>query len=145
MVSDGRGSDVGLTHVALPIADAGRSVAFYERFAEMQVVHRRVDSESSATVVWLSDLTRPFVVVLIETAVSHTLGGFAHLGVGLDSRDAVDRACAAARAAGHTVLGPLDDGPPVGYWAIIEDPDGHNLEVSYGQEVGLTVEGARDT
>jgi catechol 2,3-dioxygenase-like lactoylglutathione lyase family enzyme len=144
MVAEGRAPDTGLTHVALPIADAGRSTAFYARFAHMEVVHQRVDPDSGATVVWLSDLTRPFVVVLIETAVSHTLGGFAHLGVGLEDRDQVDAACAAAREAGHAVLGPFDDGPPVGYWAIIEDPDGHNLEVSYGQEVGLTVEDARN-
>jgi catechol 2,3-dioxygenase-like lactoylglutathione lyase family enzyme len=132
--------DLGLTHVALPVADAARSVAFYERYAAMTVVHRRVDADTGATVVWLSDLTRPFVVVLIETAVSHQLGGFAHLGVGCAQRAEVDARCADAAAAGHRVLGPFDDGPPVGYWAIIRDPDGHNLELSYGQEVGLTVE-----
>ncbi len=131
--------DVGLTHVALPVAAAARSADFYEQYAHMQVVHRRVDGDSGATVVWLSDLTRPFVVVLIETAVSHTLGGFAHLGVGCADRGDVDTRCASARAAGLEVLGPLDDGPPVGYWAIIADPDGHNLELSFGQEVGLTV------
>ncbi|HSO94651.1 MAG TPA: VOC family protein [Acidimicrobiia bacterium] len=131
--------DLGLTHVALPIADAARSVAFYERFAEMQVVHRRTDDQTGVVVVWLSDLTRPFVVVLIETAVSHHLGGFAHLGVGCASRDEVDARVTAARAAGHEVFGPLDDGPPVGYWAIIADPDGHNLELSYGQTVAFTV------
>ncbi len=36
--------------------------------------------------------------------------------------------------------GPTDSGYPVGYWAFIEDPDGNNLEISFGQEVGLTVE-----
>jgi catechol 2,3-dioxygenase-like lactoylglutathione lyase family enzyme len=131
--------DHGLTHVALPIVDAGRSIAFYERFADMTVVHRRSDPASEAEVVWLSDLTRPFVIVLIETAVSHQLGGFAHLGVGCSSRQVVDERCAVARAEGHEVFGPLDDGPPVGYWAIIADPDGHNLELSHGQTVAFTV------
>jgi len=131
--------DHGLTHVALPILDAGRSIAFYERFADMTVVHRRADPASGAEVVWLSDLTRPFVIVLIETAVSHQLGGFAHLGVGCASRQIVDERCRAARAEGHEVFGPLDDGPPVGYWAIIADPDGHNLELSHGQTVAFTV------
>ncbi len=131
--------DLGLTHVALPIADAARSAAFYERFADMQVVHRRTDSQTGAGVVWLSDLTRPFVVVLIESPVSHTLGGFAHLGVGCTSRAEVDARVDAARAGGHHVLGPFDDGPPVGYWTIIADPDGHNLELSYGQDVAFTV------
>jgi catechol 2,3-dioxygenase-like lactoylglutathione lyase family enzyme len=131
--------DVGLTHVALPVATAARSVEFYEQYAGMRVVHRRVDGTTGATVVWLSDLTRPFVVVLIETRVSHTLGGFAHLGVGCADRREVDAHCASARTAGLEVLGPFDDGPPVGYWAIIPDPDGHNLELSFGQEVGQTV------
>jgi catechol 2,3-dioxygenase-like lactoylglutathione lyase family enzyme len=131
--------DVGLTHVALPVADAARSAAFYARFADMQVVHRRVDDTTGAEVVWLSDLTRPFVIVLIETRVTHTLGGFSHLGVGCVDRAQVDARCAAARTDGYEVLGPLDDGPPVGYWAIIADPDGHNLEVSHGQEVAFTV------
>ena len=40
------------------------------------------------------------------------------------------------------MLGPFDDGPPVGYWAYVVDPDGHNLEISYGQEVGLAVDTA---
>ncbi len=135
----GSRQDLGLTHVALPVADAERSAAFYERFAAMQVVHSRTEPETGARVVWLSDLTRPFVIVLIESAVSHTLGGFAHLGVGCATRAEVDTQCDTARAAGHTVFGPLDDGPPVGYWAIIADPDGHNLEISYGQEVAFTV------
>jgi catechol 2,3-dioxygenase-like lactoylglutathione lyase family enzyme len=135
----GSRQDLGLTHVALPIADAARSAAFYERFADMQVVHERIDSQTGARVVWLSDLTRPFVVVLIESPVSHTLGGFSHLGVGCTSRAEVDARVEAARAAGHEVLGPFDDGPPVGYWTIIGDPDGHNLELSYGQEVAFTV------
>ena len=127
--------------MALPVVAAARSVEFYERYAGMRVVHRRVDGSTGATVVWLSDLTRPFVVVLIETRVTHTLGGFAHLGVACPGRGEVDTRCASARAAGLEVLGPFDDGPPVGYWAIIPDPDGHNLELSFGQDVGRTVEG----
>jgi hypothetical protein len=37
---------------------------------------------------------------------------------------------------------PEDYGPPVGYWALIRDPDGHTLEVAHGQEVRFTVEQA---
>jgi hypothetical protein len=36
-------------------------------------------------------------------------------------------------------MGPRDYGPPVGYWAFLSDPDGHTVEISHGQEVGLTV------
>jgi catechol 2,3-dioxygenase-like lactoylglutathione lyase family enzyme len=135
-------SDLGLTHVALLARGIEESVDFYRRFAGMEVVHRRVDPATGKTVVWLSDRTRPFVLVLIEAAsVDHRLGGFAHLGVGCGSAAEVDRRCALARAEGRECVGPIDGGEPVGYFALIADPDGHNLELSHGQEVGLTVTG----
>jgi catechol 2,3-dioxygenase-like lactoylglutathione lyase family enzyme len=118
------------------------SVAFYERYAGMNVVHERADPETGDRVVWLSDGTRPFVIVLIEHMPDGQLSGFAHLGVGVASRDEVERRCQAAREEGRTVFGPSDSGYPVGYWAFIVDPDGHNLELSHGQEVALTVERA---
>jgi catechol 2,3-dioxygenase-like lactoylglutathione lyase family enzyme len=135
--------DRGLTHVALPVADLDASLDFYRRFADMEVVHRRRDDETGDQVVWVSDHTRPFVVVLIEhERQAGFLTGFSHLGVGCETRQEVDRRCDVARGEGRTVLGPLDSGPPVGYWAFITDPDGNNLELSHGQEVGLTVERA---
>lgn len=141
--------DVGLTHVAFVAADIGRSIAFYGRYAGMQVVHDREDG--GARVVWLSDRTRPFVLVLIgaperaplRRALARLLGWiappFAHLGVGVESRAEVDRLAAEARREGVLALSPRDYGPPVGYFAFVRDPDGHTLEVSHGQEVGLTV------
>ena len=129
-------SDVGLTHVALPARDLSESALFYERFARMQVVHRREG------VVWLSDKTRPFVLVLVESDHITPLAPLAHLGVGCGSLEEVDALCAAARDRDCLISGPEDSGPPVGYWALIRDPDGHTLEVSHGQDVGLTVEEA---
>ena len=55
---------------------------------------------------------------------------------------AVDERCALARREGRLRLGPNDSGYPVGYWGLIADPDGHTLEISYGQEVGLATESA---
>ncbi len=128
-------SDVGLTHVALPATDLARSAAFYGDYANLRVVHSRPD------VVWLADGTRPFVIVLIETEkVTDPLRPFAHLGVACATRAEVDRLCEKARAAGILIGGPNDSGPPVGYWAFLRDPDGHTLELSHGQEVGLTTE-----
>lgn len=143
MAADGR-ADVGVTHVALPVVDIDRSIAFYGAYADLQVVHRRRDESAGTSVVWLSDLTRPFVVVLIEApgADQGLHGMWCHLGVGVESRAELDRRCAAAQAEGRSVMGPIDSGYPVGYWAYIADPDGHNLELSFGQEVGFTVEAA---
>jgi catechol 2,3-dioxygenase-like lactoylglutathione lyase family enzyme len=139
------GADLGLTHVALTVHDIDASVAFYADYASCEVVHRRHDDATGATVVWLSDLTRPFVIVLIaDGSPVPVLGGSNHLGVAVSSREAVDRLTERAREEGRDVFGPLDSGPPVGYWAIIDDPSGHHLELSYGQEVGLSVDRALD-
>jgi predicted lactoylglutathione lyase len=134
-------SDLGLTHIALPVTNMEASIAFYSKYARMQVVHRRKDSESGGEVVWISDRTRPFVIVLISAGkVEHPLLPSAHLGVGCVSREEVDYLCTEAKAEGRLRMAPTDSGYPVGYWALLSDPDGHTLELSYGQEVGLAVE-----
>ena len=147
-------SDVGLTHVALLVGDLDASVAFYAKYARMEVVHQRADGHSR--VAWVSDRTRPFVIVLIEvpsmiprpllrlaTGLLRLVVPFEHMGVGCTSREEIDRLCEQAKADGCLSRGPNDAGPPVGYWAFLTDPDGHTLELSYGQEVGLTVDHAR--
>jgi catechol 2,3-dioxygenase-like lactoylglutathione lyase family enzyme len=132
--------DVGLTHVALLTAKPDASIAFYEKYAAMQVIHRRVDADTHRTVAWLSDRTRPFVIVLIETdKVDTPLRPFAHLGVGCRSREEVDQLCRDAVSDGCLHSGPADSGYPVGYWAFLSDPDGNTLEISYGQEIALTL------
>ncbi|HEY9658417.1 MAG TPA: VOC family protein [Allocoleopsis sp.] len=135
--------DIGLTHIALPVANLEQSIEFYQTYAAMQVVHHRIDAETGKAVAWLSDKTRPFVIVLIQTtSVNPILSPFAHLGVGCESREAMDILCDQARQAGVLVGEPKDSGYPVGYWAFLRDPDGHTLELSYGQEIGLTVDQA---
>lgn len=135
--------DIGLTHIALPVSDVEKSIIFYSKYARMHVVHRRRDSVAGehAEVVWLSDKTRPFVIVLIQSQIRQpVLTPISHLGVGCESRAEVDRLCDEARAEGCLLQGPTDSGYPIGYWAFLSDPDGNSLELSFGQEVGLAVE-----
>jgi catechol 2,3-dioxygenase-like lactoylglutathione lyase family enzyme len=133
--------DIGLTHIALPVSDIEQSIEFYSTYAGMQVVHRRIDAQAGVAVVWLTDRTRPFAIVLIETDSVHSvLSPLAHLGVGCKSRESMDTLCQKARQEGVLLEEPKDSGYPVGYWAFLRDPDGHTLELSYGQEIGLTVE-----
>jgi catechol 2,3-dioxygenase-like lactoylglutathione lyase family enzyme len=133
-------NDIGFTHVALSASDIDKSIDFYRRFANMSVMHERIDTEIDKRVVWLSDKTRPFVLVLVQsTNPTPILGPFAHLGVGCIDRAEVDRLCELARAEDCLARQATDSGYPVGYWAFIRDPDGHILEVSFGQEIGLTV------
>src|SRR5439155_27316466 len=133
--------DIGLTHIALTVTDVDRSVAFYAKYARMAVVHRRTDGDSGRLVVWISDRTRPFAIVLISASPVHAvLAPWTHLGVACADRAEMDRLCDEAQREGVLVSGPTDAGPPVGYWAFLRDPDGNTLELSFGQEVRHAVE-----
>ena len=130
-------TDIGLTHIALPVRSLEASAAFYAQFANMSVVHSRPG------VVWVSDCMRTFAIVLIETAGEiNPLLPMAHLGVGVSSREEVDRLCDLANQNGCLVREAEQMDPPVGYWALIRDPDSHTLEVSFGQDVSALVDAA---
>lgn len=132
--------DIGLTHIALPVSNVERSIEFYSIYAGMKVVHRRIDAETGVAVVWLTDNTRPFVIVLIQTDSVHpVLSPLAHLGIGCKNREEMNALCEQASQSGVLIEEPKDSGYPIGYWAFLRDPDGHTLELSYGQEIGLTV------
>ena len=88
--------DLGLTHIALQVSDMDKSLAFYERYANMTVVFRReVPEDEIQEVAMISDLTRRFAIVLMETpeGVPQRSMPLAHLGVACRSRDEVDRLC----------------------------------------------------
>jgi lactoylglutathione lyase len=131
--------DTGLTHLALTVADSERSRAFYEEFAGLHVVHRRPSEGGRGEVLWLGDGRRPFVLVLLPIAepVRPLQGPLNHIGVACGTRAEVDRLSAAARDRGFATDGPHQYPPPVGYWSIISDPDGHAVELSFGQDVEL--------
>ncbi|API60330.1 bleomycin resistance protein [Tardibacter chloracetimidivorans] len=135
-------ADLGFTHIALVVADMEASLAFYADYANMHVVHRRNGQGRGDVVAWISDGTRPFVIVLIQQPglKDRPLGPIGHLGVACASREDIDRLAARAAEAGILLKGPEDWGAPVGYWAYIADPDGNVLEISHGQQVELTVE-----
>lgn len=136
------------THLALHIRDLDKSVAFYTDFTPMKKIHERYDEVTRMRTAWLSD--RPegreteFVLVLIEgdppmiedAHPQQPIAPVSHLGFSVESREEVDRIAERARAAGILRFGPtyLDD--VVGYICIIADPDGHQLEFSYGQVLG---------
>jgi catechol 2,3-dioxygenase-like lactoylglutathione lyase family enzyme len=126
-----------LTHVALFARDIARTVDFYERFVGLHVVHDRIDDR--VRVVWLSEQTHDpeFVIVAInlppgDPSVPPRL---AHLGYGLPSRAAVDEIAARGQSEGLLVQGPADAGPIVGYFCMLQDPDGNLVEFSHGQPI----------
>ncbi|MFW0973371.1 VOC family protein [Leclercia pneumoniae] len=132
--------DVGFTHVAFVVRDLEKSINFYSHYAGMEVVHRREpDLPDARKVAWLSDHTRPFALVLVQSdnVTDTPLGNFGHLGVACASREEIDKKTQIARAQGILRREPVDAGEPVGYYVFFADPDGNTLELSYGQRVGL--------
>lgn len=136
---DHASADVGLTHLALPVHNLDTTASFYATYALLEIVHDRRDD--GVRIAWLSDGSHPFVLVCIETTEPFTPleGVIPHIGVGVETRAELDERVELARRNGVTVDGPYDEGPPVGYWAILRDPDGHQLELSVGQEIAATV------
>jgi catechol 2,3-dioxygenase-like lactoylglutathione lyase family enzyme len=128
------GGDRFWTHVALPVSDVAASIVFYQRWTNLTLYETVADS-GGAKAARLGAANLGFVLVLIEgpDPVNHALDGFGHLGIECGSRDQVARLSVEADQAGCLRLGPIDSGPPRGYWAVLTDPDGHQLELSHGQ------------
>lgn len=126
-----------LTHVALGVHDLARTVAFYRRHVGLYVVHER--DHNGMHVVWLAEReTDPsFVLVMFEVPTNPPPGPttLQHLGFAVASRAEVDAAAEAGRAEGILTHEPVYAGPVVGYFCIVTDPDGNQVEFSYGQPI----------
>ncbi len=97
----------GFTHVALPVTDLDRSVAFYEAWAGMKLVDRLEDAKTGNQAARLSDGTRPFVLALIQTGqpVAERLGAWVRTGhrLSLGCVDGVDEVHVVPGAGGRFV------------------------------------------
>jgi catechol 2,3-dioxygenase-like lactoylglutathione lyase family enzyme len=122
------------THVVLKVADLDRSIAFYRSFCGLEVVR---DGRPSGHTVWMAPAARPpgdppWVLVLYLTRIDFHLD---HLGFQVASRADVDRIAAEAAPRGWLVQGPVDGGGDIGYLVMLQDPDGHRVEFTYGQPI----------
>jgi len=125
-----------LTHIALRVRDLKRSVAFYEAYAKLVVCHERVDD--GVQVVWLAERKDDPAFVFVLIPMPHNKderSAVHHFGFTLDSRAEVDAMAERGRAAGVLREPARDAGPVVGYFCILEDPDGNWVEFSFGQPI----------
>lgn len=129
------------THVALPSSDLDASVAWYTTFTPLEVLAEHADDAGRNA--WLSHpgaTDRPFVLVLVAfDAESGTkqpqLTPFAHLGIELPTRQAVDDVARRGAEAGCLHWEARQLPAPVGYVCALTDPDGNVIEYSYDQGV----------
>lgn len=133
------------THIAFAVSDLEASIAWYERFTHFRVLTRHEDKDGKN--VWLgdpADAQKPFVLVLgqffkghdpFAPAVHPPMGPFAHIGIELPTKEAVDAVAAMAREAGCLALGPRQMAKHIGYICFLKDPDGNTLEFSFDQGI----------
>ena len=143
---------VSYSHLAIPVLDVEKSVAFYEKYVQMKVVKRRENPVN----VWLGDGIRPFQLVLLaadpvdikhdraeggvpdynNSKLSHPIVASSHIGFTCRTCDDVRRIAAMAKEEGILEHGPCEEGWPGGFCAYITDPSGHSVEISFNQEAG---------
>jgi hypothetical protein len=125
----------------------------------LREVRRHGGCTSAATafhVAWVSDRTRPVrdradrgaddratPALSAGQPASCGAGAVRAHGRRLQSRRRSIGSATLARPTVRLSRGPSDYGPPVGYCGVRHGSDGHNAQLSYGQEVGLTVDHAR--
>ncbi|MBS0408817.1 MAG: VOC family protein [Proteobacteria bacterium] len=139
------------THIALCVKDIDASIAWYERHTHLKLLQRGEDKDGKNA--WLGDDTQsdsPFVLVLGQFYEGHDpfapaphppMGPFAHIGIELPTKEAVDDMAAKGKAEGCLAFGPTQMPKQIGYICFLKDPDGNTVEYSFDQGV---YEKARD-
>ena len=130
------------THIALPSTDIDKSIAWYEKFTPLKLLDRREDPDGYGA--WLGhddQGDKPFILVLVsffkdqDGPPQPIMAPFAHIGIELTSRKAVEDTAAMGDAEGCLAWPPTEMPPPIGYICALKDPDGNMIEFSYDQGV----------
>lgn len=137
------------THIALRCADIDATIAWFIEFTPIELIDKREDEMGYGA--WLGmkgETNNPFILVLAQffdgkdpfgDAPIATLAPFAHLGMELPTKEAVDEIAAKAEAAGCLAMPPTKMPPPIGYITMLRDPDGNMIEFSWDQGVYATL------
>jgi catechol 2,3-dioxygenase-like lactoylglutathione lyase family enzyme len=133
------------THLALRVKDMDATIAWYERFTHLRLLQRGQDEAGFNA--WLGDKSQadsPFILVIgqflegkdpFAPSPHHPLGPFAHIGIELPTKEAVDDVAERAKEAGCLAFGPRQMPKQIGYICFVKDPDGNTIEFSYDQGV----------
>ncbi len=133
------------THIALAVKDVEASIAWYQSYTHLRLLAQGEDKDGKNA--WLGDPTQadnPFILVIgqfyeghdpFAPAPHHPMGPFAHIGVELPSKEAVDEMAAKGKAGGCLAFGPTQMPKQIGYICFLKDPDGNTIEFSYDQGV----------
>lgn len=137
------------THVALRVDDIDATIAFYTAMTPLELIDKRQDEAGFGAWLGMPGATsNPFILVVAQffegcdpfaDAPKEVLAPFAHLGMELPSKDAIDEIAARAAAADCLAMPPTMMPPPIGYICMVRDPDGNMIEFSWDQGVYATL------
>jgi len=137
------------THVALRVADIDATIAFYTSMTPLELIDKRQDDMGFGAWLGMPGATNnPFILVIAQffegsdpfaDAPRAVLAPFAHLGMELPTKDAVDEMAARAAAADCLAMPATMMPPPIGYICMVRDPDGNMVEFSWDQGVYATL------
>ena len=124
-----------LDHLALACRDISKTVEFYKRYAEMEVIHDRHEHEARVTWIRHRRDRNGLILVLIQgSTIPKTPKGLVnHLGFHVANDHEVDLISKMADSENCLVEPAKNGGNILGYYCIVRDPDGNLLEFSYGQ------------
>ncbi len=129
---------MSLTHVALHVLDLAACVQFYENYCGLKSVHQR--RSGNKEICWLAEPGREkeFILVIMNGGALKEAkpGDYSHLGFAVACRKSVDQIAAQAQQEGCLIWAPKKEPYPVGYYCGVRDPNGHQVEFSYGQPLG---------
>ncbi len=138
------------THIALRVVDIDATIAWYTEFTPLTLIDRREDETGYGAWLGMPEKTNnPFILVLAQffpdsdpfaNAPLATLAPFAHLGMELPSKEAVEEMAKRGEAAGCLGMPPTMMPPPIGYITMLKDPDGNTVEFSWDQGVFATLQ-----
>jgi lactoylglutathione lyase len=121
------------THITATVSDLERSIEFYTSFCNLKLLKDRRNEGGST--IWLGPEpaegeNATFVLVFTKGEVTNRLE---HLGFQCDAKEQVDAIAEEAQRLGILVESPTLIGGSVGYFTVIKDPDGHQVEFTFGQ------------
>jgi catechol 2,3-dioxygenase-like lactoylglutathione lyase family enzyme len=137
------------THVALRVDDIDATIAFYVAMTPLELIERRQDDAGFGAWLGMPGATNnPFILVVAqflpgcdpyEDAPKEVLAPFAHLGIELPTKEAVDDIATRAEADGCLAMPATMMPAPIGYICMVRDPDGNMIEFSWDQGVYATL------
>ena len=113
----------GLTHIAIAVKDLNRTLVFYQKIFDVQVMYQQNDFLQVTT-----PGSNDIIVFEKKKADHRKTGGIAHFGFRLRKAKDIDEMAKRIKATGGKIIDKREFVPGEPY-VFFKDPDGYEVEV----------------